>query len=98
VPAKKRSHAARGRRSQPRPRPSRTLVEREEVVATTIPATVPPTPAASTSTRSTRSRAARPSAQIVIANYDYLRRDLRTLAVLAPSLVIILIILSFVLH
>jgi len=43
----------------------------------------------------TRSRA---PAQIVIANYDFLRHDLRILGMLAPSLVVILVVLSIVIH
>jgi hypothetical protein len=34
----------------------------------------------------------------VIKNYDFLRHDLRILAVLAPSLIIVMIILSIVIH
>lgn len=42
-----------------------------------------------------RSRAA---AQIVVGNYDFLRHDLRILGVLAPVLVVIMIVSSFVIH
>ena len=63
-------------------------------------------PAPSTSSGSGRvstsprlaSRARRAPAQIVIANYDFLRHDLRLLALLAPTLVVVLVVASFVIH
>jgi hypothetical protein len=72
--------------------------ENNEVAALAEQAPAPvrsrPTPRPSTQAR-TRSRA---PAQIVIANYDFLRHDLRLLLMLAPSLVVIMVILSFVVH
>lgn len=72
------------------------------VAATTRPApasrTTGATARAGGAARTARTRTARPPAQVVIQNYDYLRRDLRTLGLLAPSLVIIMVVLSFVLH
>jgi len=63
------------------------------------PASRTPTGRASTAGAATsRIRGSRSAAQIVIANYDYLRHDLSILGVLAVSLVVILIVLSFVVH
>jgi hypothetical protein len=45
-----------------------------------------------------RAGTGRQSGQIVIANYDFLRHDLRLLGLLAPTLIVILIVLSFVVH
>src|SRR5579862_3778008 len=80
------------------PRIDQSAVENEAgndaVVPAPISAPARPVQPARASTR-TRSRA---PAQIVIANYDFLRHDLRILGLIGPSLVVVLVILSLVIH
>jgi hypothetical protein len=55
-------------------------------------------PASTRAAAAARSRSSRAPAQIVIGNYGYLRHDLRLLGILAPSMIVIMVVLSFVLH
>lgn len=104
MPSRRTNKSSRSRR-QPVRRPVRPVVPAEgfsvEENAAEVTAAVPPrtsTVRPSNSNRpSTRTRSRAP-AQIVIANYDFLRRDLRLLGVLAPGLVVVMIVLSFVVH
>jgi hypothetical protein len=103
VPAKRSNRGQRVKR-QPIRRPVRQAPAaaidqdygNDEVAALAQPAPAPvrsrPAPRATAQAR-TRSRA---PAQIVIANYDFLRHDLRLLLILAPTLIVIMVILSFV--
>jgi hypothetical protein len=89
MPSRRPTRSNRTRR-QP---PPRRVVPAAETGASAVAAG---TADASTIARTrTRSRA---PAQIVIGNYDFLRHDLRILGVLAPTLVVILVVLSFVIH
>ena len=91
-------------RNRPRPRPVRSTTS-QSIVADNAPAAEPvvtesgaPTPRpsaarpAAAATRRTQTRRVTPT----VINYDYLRHDIRTLAVLAPSMMILVIIASFV--
>lgn len=106
MPPKKPSRGSRAKRQPPRRpvRPTSVAAAQDEFdsnddarafVAPAASRARMPTPARSPSSTRIRSRA---PAQIVIANYDFLRHDLRVLGMLAPSLVIVMVILSFVVH
>lgn len=106
MPPKKQDRGSRARR-QAAARQRQTVRQRvpqvdgasdEEMVAEATPTALRPARASTPPTTARRSRASRTPAQIVVANYDFLRHDLRLLGVLAPSLVVVMVVLSFVVH
>jgi hypothetical protein len=77
----------------------------EEVASSGVVATAPTAARATTAAPAAtsvaaRRAAARPGVRIptLTINYDYLRHDLRTLAVLAPLMVILVVASFFVFH
>lgn len=96
MPPKKQARSSRGRRPVAR-RPAQTGTTNGQPDDQTPTAGTTATPAP-TRSAAARSRSSRAPAQIVIGDYSYLRHDLRLLGVLAPSLIIIMVVLSFVLH
>ncbi len=95
MPPKKQTRSSRGRRPATRPRPTQPVSHDGE--SAEYP-TAPAAPTVTSRVPAARSRSSRAPAQIVIGNYGYLRHDLRLLGILAPSLLIIMVVLSFVLH
>jgi len=78
----------------------------QDLVAERVPVT---TAAAPTQQRAAATAAAVPAASrrgapaarrgpATIINYQYLRHDLRTLSILAPAMIVVLVILFFLLH
>ena len=100
MPSRRSSKANRSRRQPPQRRVTPRVVDDTSDVGVDAPTmSSASTSGASTAAgrapgrASTRTRSRAP-AQIVIANYDFLRHDLRILGMLAPTLVVILVILS----
>jgi hypothetical protein len=57
-----------------------------------------PTSTVSASPASRRGASSARRAPVTIVNYTYLRRDITTLSVLAPAMIVVLVILFFLLH
>lgn len=73
----------------------------ERVPVTAVSPSVQPlraTSAVSAAPSARRGAAANRRAPATAVNYHYLRRDITTLSILAPAMVVVLIILFFVLH
>lgn len=87
--------------ARPLPVPAQAGATQEELVPseTAQRAIAPPQggPAARSVAATRRPTAARRTPVLAI-NYDYLRRDIRMLSVLAPSMIVLLVIAFFVLH
>jgi hypothetical protein len=97
MPPKKQTRSSRGRRTVPRQRPA-TPSAPATTAADASDLTEQPASHTTARVAATRSRSSRAPAQIVIGDYSYLRYDLRLLGILAPSMIIIMVVLSFVLH
>ena len=100
MPSRRPNRSNRTRRQPPPRRVSPPVTQDDGTQEPQFPAQASvSTPARSSATtpRTPRTRSRAP-AQIVIGNYDFLRHDLRILGVLAPGLVAVLVVLSFVLH
>jgi len=54
--------------------------------------------ASTSAARSRRGPAAARRTPTLVVNYQYLRRDIRSLSILAPTMIVLLIIAFFVLH
>jgi hypothetical protein len=100
MPARRSGRGNRPRRQPPQrrvaPRAVEDTGEGVAAVAQPRPPVAAPTARSVPARTGARTRSRAP-AQIVIANYDFLRHDLRMLGILAPSLVVILAVLSVVL-
>lgn len=89
------SPKSRTRRPPPKPSATRSVNEPPNGIAAVIPEerSRPVSSRTAASPRSSASTRRRPP--VTAVNYDYLRRDIRMLAILAPTMVVIVVILSF---